>query len=58
MKLINELNEFFESTVEAKRIRNGEHQTIETLINEEAFLFAKWLRGEAKDRVSRVAVLD
>jgi len=41
-----------------KRIRNGEHQTIETLINEEAFLFAKWLRGEAKDWVPRVAVLD
>jgi len=27
--------------VEIKRIRNGEHQTLETLINEEAQLFAK-----------------
>jgi hypothetical protein len=25
-----------------------EHQTLETLVNEEALLFAKYLRGEAK----------
>jgi len=30
--------------VEVKRVRNGEYQTIETLINEEALLFAKYLR--------------
>jgi len=46
--LLDELNRFFESRVEVKRIRNGEHQTLETLINEEALLFAKYIRGETK----------
>ena len=46
--LLDDLNRFFETRVEVKRIRNGEHQTLETLINEEALLFAKYLRGEAK----------
>jgi len=40
------LNGFFESMVEVKRLRNGERQTLETLINEEAQLFARYLRGE------------
>jgi len=44
--LMDELNSFFESIVSVKRIRNGDHQTIETLINEEALLFAKYLRNE------------
>jgi CRISPR/Cas system-associated endonuclease Cas1 len=44
--LLDELNAFFETKVDVKRIRNGEHQTLETLINEEAFLFAKYLRNE------------
>jgi CRISPR-associated protein Cas1 len=37
MTLLDELNKFFEKKVEVKRIRNGEHQTLETLINEEAY---------------------
>jgi len=45
-ELMRELNDFFEVKVEVKRIKNGEHQTIETLINEEAQLFAKYLRQE------------
>jgi hypothetical protein len=49
-----ELNEFFESMVEVKRIRNGEHQTLETLINEEAQIFARYLRGEIKAWAPRV----
>ena len=52
--LLDDLNGFFESMVEVKRIRNGEHQTLETLINEEAQLFAKYLRGENKTWVPRV----
>ena len=48
------MNRFFENRVEVKRIRNGEHQNLETLINEEAQLFAKYLRGEAKSWVPRV----
>ncbi|MCJ7634418.1 CRISPR-associated endonuclease Cas1 [Candidatus Bathyarchaeota archaeon] len=50
------LNGFFETRVEVKRIRNGEHQTLETLINEEALLFAKYLRGENKNWVPRVTL--
>jgi len=53
--LMDELNSFFESIVSVKRIRNGEHQTIETLINEEALLFAKYLRGEIKNWAPRIA---
>jgi hypothetical protein len=34
--------------VEVKRIRNGEHQTLETLINEVTLLFSKYLRDEIK----------
>jgi hypothetical protein len=42
------LSGFFELMIEVKRLRNGDRQTVETLINEEAQLFAKYLRGEAK----------
>lgn len=41
-----QLNDYFESMVEIPRIKVGERQTIETLINEEALLFAKYLRDE------------
>ena len=34
--LLDELNGLFEKKVEVKWIRNGERQTLETLINEEA----------------------
>jgi len=53
--LLAELNRFFETRVEVKRIRNGEHQTLETLINEEALLFAKYLRSESKNWIPRIA---
>jgi hypothetical protein len=52
--LISDLNRFFETRVEVKRLKNGEHQTLETLINEEAQLFAKYLRGESKSWILRV----
>lgn len=52
--LLDNLNRFFETVVKVKRIRNGEHQTLETLINEEALLFAKYLRGEYKNWIPRV----
>ena len=45
---MNQLNEFFESKVNVARIKFGKEQTIETLINEEALLFAKYLRSEKK----------
>ena len=42
------LNGFFQSVVEVPRIRVGKRQEVETLINEEAWLFAKYLRNEKK----------
>jgi len=56
-ELLRELNRFFKAKVEVKRIRNGEHQTFETLINEEALLFANYLRDEVKEWTPRVAIL-
>lgn len=43
---MDQLNDFFESFVEIPRIKMGERHSIETLINEEALLFAKYLRGQ------------
>jgi hypothetical protein len=48
------LNEYFEGCVEIPRIKVGEKQTIETLISEEALLFAKYLRNEKKEWLPRV----
>jgi len=42
---------------EVKRISNGEYQTLETPINEETLIFAKYLRGEAQSWAPRVAYL-
>ena len=49
------LNAFFEEYVEIPRMKIGERQTIETLISEEALLFAKYLRDEKKDWLPRNA---
>lgn len=54
MKMINE---FFESKVEASRIRVGERQTIETLISEEGLLLAKFLRNEREGWIPRIVNL-
>ena len=40
--------------VEIPRVKVGNRQEIETLINEEALLLAKYLRGEKKEWVPRV----
>ena len=37
---------YFETTFKIPRIKVGQKQTIETLINEEDFLLAKYLRQE------------
>jgi CRISPR-associated protein Cas1 len=52
--MMKKLNEFFESKVDVPRIMHGQRQSIETLINEEALLLAKYLRGERKEWVPRV----
>lgn len=54
-EFMDRLNAFFEDMVEVPRINVGERQTIETLINEEALLFAKYLRGETAAWVPRLA---
>ena len=54
--LTRKLYRYFESTVEIERIRHGKRQTIETLINEEAFLLAKYLRDEHESWSPRIAL--
>ena len=44
--LMKKLEMVFESKVDIPRIKVGLKQTIETLISEEALLFAKYLRNE------------
>ncbi len=48
------INDFFETLVEIPRVKVGERQTIETLINEEALLFAKYLRKERNVWIPRL----
>jgi hypothetical protein len=48
------LSNYFEMHVEIPRIRVGQRQTIETLISEEALLFAKYLRNERKQWIPRL----
>lgn len=55
-ELIRELYGLFESMIEIPRIRIGRRQTVETLINEEALLLAKFLRDERKTWTPRIAI--
>jgi hypothetical protein len=57
-KFTAKLNNFFEAYVEVPRIKVGQRQTIETLINEEALLFAKHLRNEKKEWIPRVGIVN
>ncbi|MHA2426945.1 MAG: hypothetical protein ACXADB_02825 [Candidatus Hermodarchaeia archaeon] len=43
---MKQLDKFFESYIEIPRMKVGKKQTVETLINEEALLLAKFLRDE------------
>jgi hypothetical protein len=51
------LDGWFEANAEIPRIRVGERQEIETLINEEALLFAKYLRKEIEKWNPRIVSL-
>lgn len=53
--LMQKLNSYFERKVEISRIKHGNRQTIETLINEEVLLFAKYLRNERENWIPRIA---
>jgi hypothetical protein len=55
--LAEDLNALFERTIEIPRIKVGKRQTLETLINEEALLFAKFLRGEREIWIPRITVI-
>lgn len=55
--MMNELEKFFESRVEIPLIRHGKRQRAETLINEEALLLAKYLRGEREKWIPRISGL-
>jgi hypothetical protein len=55
--MMSRLNSFFETTVELPRIKHGNRQTVETLVNEEAFLFAACLRNERQSWKPRIPEL-
>jgi CRISPR/Cas system-associated endonuclease Cas1 len=57
-ELMKVLNAFLESKVDIPRIKVGHRQTIKTLINEEALLFAKFLRNEKKEWKPRIKIKD
>ena len=46
-RMMKELEKHFESKVEIPLIRYGKRQMIETLINEEVLLLAKYIRNES-----------
>ena len=53
-RMMNELEGFFESKVEIPLIRYGKKQKVETLINEETLLLAKFLRSEKENWIPRI----
>jgi len=53
--LTEQLYSYFERKVEIPRIKHGNRQTIETLINEEVLLLAKYLRNERENWIPRIA---
>ena len=55
--LMKQLQKMFESKIEISRMKVGKKQTVETLINEETLLFAKFLRDERKTWMQRIAFL-
>lgn len=51
------LDRLFSSFVEIPRIRHGKRQEFETLISEEALLFAKYLRQEREEWIPRLPTI-
>jgi hypothetical protein len=52
--MMRELQNYFEAKVEVPLIRHGKRQRIETLINEEALLLAKYIRKESNEWIPRI----
>jgi len=55
--LMKSLYKYFQMKVEVPRIRRGKRQELETLINEEAYLLAKYVRDEIEFWTPRIANL-
>jgi CRISPR/Cas system-associated endonuclease Cas1 len=55
--LAEDLANLFDRLVDVTRIKHGNRQTIDTLISEEALLFAKYLRNERRDWNPRIPSL-
>jgi CRISPR-associated protein Cas1 len=55
-ELMKDFYAYLEGKVELPRIRHGTRQTLETLINEEALLLAKYLRDERKTWIPRTTI--
>ncbi len=53
-EMMRELQNYFEAKVEVPLIRHGKRQRIETLINEEALLLAKYIRKESNEWIPRI----
>jgi len=56
-ELTRKLHDYFRLKVRVPRVKWGDKQEIESLINEEAFLLARYLRNERKDWVPRIVKL-
>jgi hypothetical protein len=56
-EFLDSLDRYFEARVDFPKIRRGSRQKIETLINEEAFLVAKYLRNERSNWIPRIVGL-
>jgi len=52
--LMKSLNEYFQTKVEIPRVRHGSRQSLDTLINEEAYLLAQYLRNEKQTWIPRL----
>ena len=55
-EMMRELNDYFDTKIEVPLIRHGKRQRIETLINEEALLLAKYIRKESDEWVPRFSI--
>jgi CRISPR/Cas system-associated endonuclease Cas1 len=57
-ELTSKLNSYFKKKVQIPRIRHGKKCELETLVNEEALLLAKYLRNEKTTWKPRIATLN
>ena len=53
-ELTASIHKLWEKKVEIPRIKHGKKQTLDTLISEEAYLLAKFLRNERKEWNPRI----